>query len=92
MDLKKLSRRKVIQPPSWLPDNTHYLCVMGSVAYGVSTDTSDMDIYGWCIPPKSYIFPHTAGYIGGFDEIPKFDQWQQHGAVDSDARRVAGSI
>ena len=25
---------------------------MGSVAYGVSSDTSDVDVYGWAIPPR----------------------------------------
>ncbi len=28
---------------------------MGSVAYGVSSDTSDMDVYGWAIPPTEDI-------------------------------------
>jgi hypothetical protein len=32
--------------PPWLPMNCHYLTMMGSVAYGVSSDTSDMDVYG----------------------------------------------
>lgn len=51
---------------------------MGSVAYGVSNDLSDMDIYGFCVPPVNYVFPHTKGYIHGFDQIKGFDQYQQH--------------
>lgn len=52
---------------------------MGSFAYGVSSDTSDMDIYGFHIPPKEIVFPHLTGYIEGFDEKPKtYDVFTQH--------------
>jgi predicted nucleotidyltransferase len=50
---------------------------MGSVAYGVSDDNSDMDVYGWCIPPKDLIFPEN--WIPNFDNEPKwFHQFQEH--------------
>ena len=56
---------------------------MGSVAYGVSDDTSDQDIYGWCIPPKHVVFPHLNGEIEGFGrQKQRFDQYQQHGIVN----------
>lgn len=56
-----------------------YETIMGSVAYGVSSDTSDMDIYGFCIPPQKVVFPHLDGYIDGFGKPRKrFDQFQQH--------------
>lgn len=52
---------------------------MGSVAYGVSSDTSDCDIYGYCIPPKKTVFPHLDGEIQGFGRQKKrFEQFQQH--------------
>jgi predicted nucleotidyltransferase len=52
---------------------------MGSQAYGVNTDTSDLDIYGVCIPPKEMIFPHLAGEIPGFgQQIQRFEMWQEH--------------
>src|SRR4051812_35740825 len=60
---------------------------MGSVAYGVSSDTSDMDLYGFCIPPLGLTFPHTEGDIPGFGtQIKRFEQWQEHHikAPDSD--------
>ncbi len=38
---------------------------MGSVAYGVSSDSSDVDVYGICMPPKDVVFPHLAGEISG---------------------------
>jgi len=52
---------------------------MGSIAYGVSTDASDYDVYGFCIPPKSIVFPHLDGQIEGFGrQKQRFDQYQQH--------------
>jgi predicted nucleotidyltransferase len=57
--------------------------MMGSVAYGVSSDTSDQDVYGFAIPPKHYIFPHLNGYIEGFGKNPeKFQNYQQHHIKD----------
>ena len=80
-----MSLRKVIaagaklHPPSWLPDNLCYETMMGSVAYGVSSDTSDMDVYGICMPPKEMVFPHLAGEILGFGtQIKRFESWQEH--------------
>jgi predicted nucleotidyltransferase len=58
---------------------------MGSVAYGVSGDTSDCDIYGFCIPPKEMIFPHLGGEIEGFGRNKKrFEQYQQHHIEDKE--------
>jgi uncharacterized protein len=56
--------------PSFLPDATEYLTIMGSVAYGVSTDMSDMDVYGFAVPPVEHVFPHLTGYIHNFDPVP----------------------
>ena len=80
-----MSLRKVIaagasvSPPSWLPDSLCYESMMGSVAYGVSSDTSDIDVYGVCLPPKEMVFPHLAGEIFGFGtQIKRFETWQEH--------------
>lgn len=76
---QQLYEEKLISPPSFVPLNIHYETVMGSVAYGVSNNDSDMDIYGFCIPPKDVIFPHLAGKIIGFGKPHKrFDQFQRH--------------
>jgi predicted nucleotidyltransferase len=81
--LQYLTNKKLITPPSFLCDNVHYECMMGSVAYGVSSDTSDQDVYGFAIPPKHYIFPHLNGYIEGFGKNPeKFQNYQQHHIKD----------
>lgn len=86
MILQELRERGLIKPPAWLPDNCAYLTIMGSVAYGVSSDTSDMDVYGFCIPNKSMIFPHLVGEIEGFGrQKQRFEQWQEHHIEDNGA-------
>jgi predicted nucleotidyltransferase len=80
--------RGLITPPKWLPKNTHYEVITGSVAYGASGDTSDMDIAGFCIPPKSDIFPHLRGEVFGFGrQIQRFEQYQQHHVDDPEHRK-----
>ncbi|MBI4854451.1 MAG: nucleotidyltransferase domain-containing protein [Acidobacteria bacterium] len=87
---KRLKEAGLINPPSFIPHNIHYETIMGSVAYGVSSDTSDMDVYGFCIPPKDMIFPHLAGEILGFgSQIKRFEQYQEHHILDKSA--LAGS-
>lgn len=79
----RLSKRQLITPPSFIKSNVHYEVVMGSSAYGVSSNDSDLDIYGFCIPPKVIIFPHLAGEIMGFGkQIKRFEQYQQHHIKD----------
>ncbi len=79
MLIQALKDKGLITPPKWLPDNTHYLTEMGSIAYGVATDNSDVDLYGMTIPPKDNVFPHLRGEIPGFGrQINRFAQWQQH--------------
>lgn len=93
MLLQDLLNKNLIHPPRWLPDNCQYLTIMGSVAYGVSSDTSDMDLYGFCIPPKEIVFPHLAGKIIGFDkDLGIFEQWQEHHVTDSSALGGNGRI
>jgi predicted nucleotidyltransferase len=84
--VQRLAAQNKIQPPKWLPGSVAYETIMGSVAYGVSSDTSDMDVYGFCIPPKEMVFPHLTGEIPGFGTpAPRFDQFQQHHIPDPDA-------
>lgn len=77
--VRLLREKNKIQPPKWLPDNVMFEAITGSVAYGVSNDTSDMDIVGFCMPPVDTLFPHLAGEIYGFgNQIQRFEQFQQH--------------
>ena len=91
--VQTLTQRQLIRPPSFIGSNTMYETIMGSVAYGVSSDTSDMDVYGFCIPPKTTIFPHLAGEILGFGrQVQRFEVWQQHHVDDRDAMRGHGRM
>jgi predicted nucleotidyltransferase len=84
--LQRLTDRGLIRPPRWLPGNVQYETIMGSVAYGVSSDTSDMDIYGWAIPPREDLFPHLRGEILGFGRpMKRFETYQEHHVVDRDS-------
>jgi len=71
--------KQLVTPPPFLKNNIQYEVMMGSVAYGVTSNNSDIDIYGFCIPSKHMIFPHLAGEIVGFGtQQNRFEQWQQH--------------
>src|SRR5207302_9796696 len=84
--LQRLTDRGLIKPPRWLPGNVQYETVMGSVAYGVSSDASDVDVYGWAIPPREDIFPHLRGELPGFGRrARRFEQFQEHHVRDPDA-------
>jgi len=77
--VQRLEGAGVIKPPAFVSSNIAYEAIMGSVAYGVSSDTSDMDVYGFCVPSRQIVFPHLAGEIEGFGRQKKrFDQYQQH--------------
>lgn len=76
--IERLQKEKVATPPKWLSDNVMYLCQMGSVAYGCSTDDSDKDIYGFAVPPKEMLYKPLNQHIPGFDKLDNFEQWQQH--------------
>jgi predicted nucleotidyltransferase len=83
-----MKQKGLISPPRWLPQNIHYEVIAGSVSYAVSSDTSDMDVVGFCMPPKDDIFPHLRGEIPGFGEQHKrFDVWQEHHIMDNEARQ-----
>ena len=90
---QQLAQRGLIRPPGFLPTNVMYETIMGSVAYGVSTDHSDRDVYGFCIPPKEHVFPHLAGEIPGFG-TPKqrFNQFQLAHIKDESALGGKGCV
>ncbi|HEY3998923.1 MAG TPA: nucleotidyltransferase domain-containing protein [Candidatus Xenobia bacterium] len=85
--LTALVQAGVAHPPRWMPNAIQYETMMGSTAYGVSSDASDIDVYGFCIPPKELVFPHLAGNIPGFGrQVQPFEQYQQHHLKHSDGR------
>lgn len=77
--ITKLSKNLKINPSYSFVAETVYEVIMGSMAYGVSSNDSDMDIYGVCVPSKNMVFPHLDGYITGFGPAPKnFEVYQKH--------------
>ena len=85
--LNKLVKKNIVSvTPSFVAESIQYEVIMGSVAYGVSNDSSDTDVFGFCIPPKDYVFPHLRGEVAGFTPPgPRFDQYQQHHIKDVSA-------
>ena len=80
---QRLAENGLIRPPSFLPTNVMYETLMGSVAYGVSSENSDRDIYGFAIPLKEDLFPHLTGEIAGFGKPqPRFEQFQIAHIID----------
>ena len=89
--VSQLTKRGLIRPPTWLPDNILFEGVQGSNAYGVAVNESDFDMIGFCVPPKDLIFPHLAGQISGFGRQKKrFVCYQKHHIFDRDARGGKG--
>jgi predicted nucleotidyltransferase len=87
MIIQKLVDAGKLNCPKWLPDGTLYLTIMGSMAYAVNNDESDLDIYGFCAPPQEIIFPHTAGFIPGFGKKPEvFNVFDPHHIMSPDGR------
>lgn len=77
--VKKLINKKIIKPPEYVGNGLVYEAIVGSMSYGVSTDKSDLDIMGICIPDKDIIFPHLKGEIEGFGrQKNRFEQFQKH--------------
>ncbi len=75
--IRDLTDRGAITPPTWLSGGIQYETITGSVAYGVASESSDLDIVGWAIPPRDVVFPHLRGEIPGFDGPRRtFEQFQ----------------
>jgi predicted nucleotidyltransferase len=71
--------------PSFVKDNLCLLAFGGSISYGVNTNESDVDLVGFCIPEKKYVY--QSGLIAGFDNPLVFDQFNQTG-VDFDGKKT----
>jgi len=83
--IKKLYKNGNLKLSQTFATDTHYEVLMGSVAYHVTTDSSDMDVHSITTPPMEMIFPHTAGHIPGFGQPPeKFESFQQHNIIVGD--------
>lgn len=94
--LVNLCRKQLVHHgnlPSWLPEAVQYETTMGSDAYGVSSNVSDIDIYAFAIPDKHDLFPHLRGEICGFGtQKQRFEVWQMHHIEDKEARGGEGCV
>jgi hypothetical protein len=82
---KLVGKQLITDYPKFLKHNIHYEAVVGSVAYGVSGNLSDYDVYGFCMPPKHILFPYQHGNIFGFGKQPEvFNQYQNHHIMDGE--------
>jgi predicted nucleotidyltransferase len=83
MLVERFAKRKLINPPEWLPNNIHYLADAGSHSYGTHNGDSDRDLFGFCTPPKRMIFPHLYGVIKNFsDQGEDFQRWHEQKECD----------
>lgn len=86
--MQKLHERNIIVPPHYVLSGIQYETMMGSIAYGCNDNTSDIDVYGFCIPFKNMVFPHMCGEILGFGSQKKrFDQYEPKGIIDASSRK-----
>lgn len=46
--------------------------ITGSTAYGATSNSSDIDLYGICMLPLDMAFPHRSGYVRGFGPAPEY--------------------
>ena len=77
--VKKVTKAGVFKPEHPFVEDTVYEVIMGSMAYGVADNASDLDIYGVVVPTQSMVFPHLTGKIQGFGpKAPNWENQQQH--------------
>lgn len=77
--VNKAYKKGLLTPPFPFVASPSYEVLMGSTAYAVSSDTSDMDIYAMVVSPYEMLFPHTRGYVYGlFDSPDNFEVLNQH--------------
>jgi predicted nucleotidyltransferase len=89
--VQNLHKRGMLNnPPEYVTNLIMYETIMGSESYGVNEDTSDRDVYGFCLPSKTILFPHLSGEINGFGlrNRERFEQFQQHHIEDKSSNTV----
>lgn len=58
---------------NWIENNTIFLTIHGSIAYGLNTPESDVDVRGICIPPKEYLHGFSKTFDQAILEAPNPD-------------------
>lgn len=75
--IQDILEKNNISHEKWMTANIIFATKTGSIAYEVTDQESDVDIYAVTIPPKSFIYPDKQ-FIVDFDHQPNFSQWQNH--------------
>ena len=73
--------------PTFVKDNLCLLAFGGSISYGVNTDESDVDLIGFCIPPKKFIYQENI--ITGFDTPLTFDMFTTQQVIDGTTHDIS---
>lgn len=77
--VNKAYSKGLLSVPYQFVASPSYEVLMGSTAYAVSSDTSDMDIYAMVVNPYDMMFPHVNGHVYGlFDAPATFEVLNQH--------------
>lgn len=93
--LSDLVKKGIATPPSGMDQLIQMEVYIGSTAYAMDSDSSDLDVLGFWIPPLDAIFPHLAGHIPGYDNVfsnknLKFSTYQSHRMIDPSAKGGRG--
>lgn len=72
----------------FIVDNCIMVALTGSIAYGASTDNSDVDIFGVTVPSEKFLRPSKYNEIEGFSvgRISRWDEYQQHHIAYGEAK------
>lgn len=77
--IQKLDRKGLLNGAPTCVLTPELEIIGGSLSYGVSGDSSDMDMVSVCIPSREEVFPHLNGRVPGFGPQPTpFQNWQRH--------------
>lgn len=77
--IQKLDRKGLLKGAPACVLTPELEIIGGSTSYGVTGDSSDVDVVSVCIPPKEQVFPHLNGRVPGFGPQPAiFQNWQRH--------------
>lgn len=88
--LSELVAKGIANPPSGMDQMIQLEVYIGSSAYAINSDSSDLDVLGFWIPPLDSIFPNLRGLIPGFDsgfeeDNLKFRTYTEHHMMDNSA-------
>ncbi len=80
--IEKLNKNGLLEGAPECVLRPEYEVIGGSTSYGVTSNSSDVDVVSICLPDKFELFPHMRGQVAGFyPSKPPFENWQRHHMV-----------